>query len=352
MSSEKSFLKAIHAAPDDDALRLVYADWLDERGDPRGEFIRIQVARAAGDDHRTLVLREHELRAAHGGDWAGPLRELVGDWQFHRGLLEEVMVNARTFLEKGETLFRLAPLQRVRLRGVEDVLPELACQPILAQVRGLDLVGERLDDLALHVLASSPHVGELRSLNLSLNLVGTSGIRALAESPHLGNLRELILTGNSDVADLGVQALCASKTLPALVVLDVTSCGLTDTAARALAGAPLLPRLRTLNLGGNRIGHGALRTLINSPKAAGLQTLGLDAAEINSLVVQAIGIAKHLTNLRRLHLRMNHITDGGADALVRAPHLTNLVEVDLRENPIGAEARQRLRERFGAGVSI
>jgi uncharacterized protein (TIGR02996 family) len=42
MSQEEHFLQAILAAPDDDTPRLVYADWLDERGDPRGEFIRLQ----------------------------------------------------------------------------------------------------------------------------------------------------------------------------------------------------------------------------------------------------------------------------------------------------------------------
>src|SRR5205823_4203795 len=32
------------ADPDDDATRLVYADWLEERGDVRGEFLRTEVA--------------------------------------------------------------------------------------------------------------------------------------------------------------------------------------------------------------------------------------------------------------------------------------------------------------------
>ena len=40
------FVAAICADPDDDLPRLVYADWLDERGDPRGELVRLI---AAGD---------------------------------------------------------------------------------------------------------------------------------------------------------------------------------------------------------------------------------------------------------------------------------------------------------------
>lgn len=42
---EKPFLAAIAAAFDDDAPRLVFADWLDERGDPRGQQIRRSLVR-------------------------------------------------------------------------------------------------------------------------------------------------------------------------------------------------------------------------------------------------------------------------------------------------------------------
>jgi uncharacterized protein (TIGR02996 family) len=43
VTHQTAFLKAILADTDgDDGPRLVYADWLDEHGDPRGEFIRVQ----------------------------------------------------------------------------------------------------------------------------------------------------------------------------------------------------------------------------------------------------------------------------------------------------------------------
>ena len=38
---EPDFIAAICAAPDDDGPRLVYADWLLERSDPRGELIQL-----------------------------------------------------------------------------------------------------------------------------------------------------------------------------------------------------------------------------------------------------------------------------------------------------------------------
>jgi uncharacterized protein (TIGR02996 family) len=42
MSREEDFLQAILENPDDDVPRLIFADWLEEQGDPRGEFIRLQ----------------------------------------------------------------------------------------------------------------------------------------------------------------------------------------------------------------------------------------------------------------------------------------------------------------------
>jgi len=46
MNDDKPFIEAILADPQDEAPRLIYADWLEERGDPRGEFLRIEVALA------------------------------------------------------------------------------------------------------------------------------------------------------------------------------------------------------------------------------------------------------------------------------------------------------------------
>jgi len=40
--TEQDFITEILANPDDDMPRLIFADWLEERGDPRSEFIRVQ----------------------------------------------------------------------------------------------------------------------------------------------------------------------------------------------------------------------------------------------------------------------------------------------------------------------
>ena len=40
MNEEAGFIAALLAEPDDRTTLLVYADWLDERNDPRGQYLR------------------------------------------------------------------------------------------------------------------------------------------------------------------------------------------------------------------------------------------------------------------------------------------------------------------------
>jgi uncharacterized protein (TIGR02996 family) len=60
--SEVTFFAQILAAPDDRSLQHVYADWLEEHGDPRGEFVRLQaelaVVEAAARRDRQSRLRD------------------------------------------------------------------------------------------------------------------------------------------------------------------------------------------------------------------------------------------------------------------------------------------------------
>jgi uncharacterized protein (TIGR02996 family) len=44
MNDEEAFLRAIAENPDDESCRLVFADWLEERGDSRAEFLRLDCA--------------------------------------------------------------------------------------------------------------------------------------------------------------------------------------------------------------------------------------------------------------------------------------------------------------------
>ena len=80
------FLAAIRAAPDDDAPRLIYADWLDEHGQPeRAEFIRVQCELARRESPE-LRRREAELLAQHHDALAGNLYAPGIRLRFERGL--------------------------------------------------------------------------------------------------------------------------------------------------------------------------------------------------------------------------------------------------------------------------
>ncbi|MDP1919566.1 MAG: TIGR02996 domain-containing protein [Myxococcales bacterium] len=61
--SDDELLSAVYASPDDDGPRLVFADLLSERADERGEFISLQVHRAAGRGTLEMLLREQQLLA-------------------------------------------------------------------------------------------------------------------------------------------------------------------------------------------------------------------------------------------------------------------------------------------------
>jgi uncharacterized protein (TIGR02996 family) len=65
MTPEEAFVQAITDSPDDETSRLVYADWLEERGDPRGEFLRLECRLRAlpetCEEHLALLPRLAEL---------------------------------------------------------------------------------------------------------------------------------------------------------------------------------------------------------------------------------------------------------------------------------------------------
>jgi uncharacterized protein (TIGR02996 family) len=95
MRDEDAFLRAIAAAPADDAPRLVYADWLDEHGRPeRAEFIRAQCElarpRIVPARRRELAARAQELLAAHRRRWLGELAGSPVPWIFRRGFVERL----------------------------------------------------------------------------------------------------------------------------------------------------------------------------------------------------------------------------------------------------------------------
>jgi uncharacterized protein (TIGR02996 family) len=73
MNEEQAFLAAIAANPADATARLVFADWLTERDDPRGEWLRVRTQLALGNgtaaELTQLEERERELAPTVLADW-------------------------------------------------------------------------------------------------------------------------------------------------------------------------------------------------------------------------------------------------------------------------------------------
>ena len=75
------FLRAICQSPDDDAPRLVFADWIEENGDPdRAEFIRRHVRLAREPDAPGLVQWCEELFRQHWPRWMAELPDTAFLW--------------------------------------------------------------------------------------------------------------------------------------------------------------------------------------------------------------------------------------------------------------------------------
>jgi uncharacterized protein (TIGR02996 family) len=73
MSDEAAFLRAILTSPGDATVRLVYADWLEERGDRRADFLRLEAEigrlKGEGQSNSLAERRLGEATAAADPAW-------------------------------------------------------------------------------------------------------------------------------------------------------------------------------------------------------------------------------------------------------------------------------------------
>jgi uncharacterized protein (TIGR02996 family) len=154
--------------PDDDTPRLVYADWLQENGDPdRAEFIRLQLVSArhwyAGDIPDGVEAREAELRAAHEAEWnplPPPLRNYA---YFDRGFLDHASVVTD---DEAATVARYCP-----------------------EILHVSVGGEDFTDAGLAHLATLPYLEELSFQGIAGATVTGNGMRALARHPRLRRIK-------------------------------------------------------------------------------------------------------------------------------------------------------------------
>jgi uncharacterized protein (TIGR02996 family) len=358
-SPSEAFLEDIREHPDDDAPRLVYADWLDDHGDAdRAEFIRAQVmsARPALDEgqRRSLEKRADDLLAHHEAAWRSTLPVLEGvTWaDFSRGFVEAVFVTSPgVFLDQAPALFAAAPVRRLRVGWVHaQGARALARSPYLARLRELNLCDNPdLGEAGVEALAGSRHLAGLTSLLLYNDALGDEAVACLAASPHLAGLTELYLSGN-DLGDQGTTALGRCRNLAGLVDLDLRDNRVGDAGVQALAFEGRHERLDTLWLVNNRIGAAGAAALAGTDALPRLVRLYLNYNPIGDEGAIAFAESPRLAGLRELDLRHCDIRDPGGRALAASPHLDGLDMLWLTGNRIGLDTLTQLRRRFGQPV--
>lgn len=329
MTHDEAFLRDVSAHPDDDAPRLICADWLQDHGDPaRAEFIRTQIERAnaSTDAVRRAALweRERQLLGEHEMRWTAPLHGLVQRARFVRGFVEQVFVLGDDFLRHAEALFQLAPVRHLVLTGSPSAWAQLLAIPQLRPLSTFELRGgAALGAEEVNLLAGCPHLPHLRRLILRY-AVDDEAVRVLAAAPLCSRLTALDLY-SVYLEKEGAEALVSSRHLDGLSYLALGNFEDLDIAQTLTAPAARLAGLTQLYLGWTHIDNEGARRLAEAPKFARLQVLDLMG---------------------------NRIETAGARALAESPHLQALQALYLHGNPLNGRARTILRQRFGDRVLL
>jgi uncharacterized protein (TIGR02996 family) len=334
MTDAGTLLRAVLAQPEDEAVRLVYADWLEEQGDPRAEFIRLQIALAhsspADARHFENKARAGALLKKHQQTWLGPLAKFAKAWHFSRGFVENVTLETKTFLKLGDELFHFAPLRGLRLINVRDHFEAVAESPCLSRLSALDLNNNSLGAQRIQRILGSPHLSNLQSLSIGYNAIGISGLQAALDPSRLPSLSELDLSGNFNGGS-SMQVLARSRELFRLKSLSLVYNRYGDEEVETLAASPYVANLSSLDLGSNSVDARGLRALAFSPHLARLKSLRLHYLTFSEAGIQALASSPHWAELGELDLT-HGIGMCNLEALTNSSSLLRLHRLDLSEN--------------------
>jgi uncharacterized protein (TIGR02996 family) len=357
----ESFLTAIADEPDPDASRRVYADWLDDHGDPdQAEFIRLQLRLAAVDEfdesRAALAERERELLVERGADWARVLIDhgALG-WTFRRGTLCWATFALSDFLRHGQTVLERTPVRRFDLTDARPGLADLAASPLLGRVRRLRLTSNEdddadpgLDDTDLAILAGSAHLDRLEALHLPGHAFGAAGLAALLGATSLDRLEKLDL-GSCRLGDDGIALLAASPALARLRVLNLHYAQFGRGALQALGASSYLRELRDLDLSGGPEREEVLADPVAADAFPRLTRLNLGRRRLTEEFVRTLTHARWADNLE--WLRCGEVSPSAFAALLRLPRVRAAVRlrVHLTHRSIDRHGIQPCRAPFPGG---
>ncbi|MEO8702002.1 MAG: TIGR02996 domain-containing protein [Kofleriaceae bacterium] len=347
--------RGIHDALDSADQYLVYADWLQEQGDPFGELVALGVAATSSHTPEARRRFEHYL-ALHQDRILGPnARELN---ECFRLAWRYGFVHAVTCSYREERPTHRIWEELLALRACELVRSVTLPHAITAAVDGvIDIATPHLDTLVLMQCEELPKRlvrRDLRSLELQY---GHARLRPSMLSPALHRLSlggcqvECSELEQLDVHELEVyvnsstQALFASVQLPQLERLRLAG---VDAQVAAMLEPAMMPRLVHLTLQGVVNGD-ALRALSKLPLASQLRSLTI--AELVLVDSDLVGLAAHpghLTALAELDVSNNELTAAGLAAAARlAPTV-----ISTCQRPVGSQARERFIEFAGDRLDV
>jgi uncharacterized protein (TIGR02996 family) len=378
----EAFEQGILESPDDLAGYAAYADWLQEQGDPRGEFIRVQLAleddRLPRAGRAALHDRERELLDRHERGWLGELAPHLLDggagrpgtrhgWR--RGFLTSLTAQTLTmrfaqalatapaarFLRelwvRIQALYwdmeeRAPPPARVRKpRGIRRhwEMLELIGAPCLRNLRVFQMGdtddGPPADDATAwadchteapgleHVIAGMPRVEELHLLCKSYDIERVFALH------NLGNLRVL------RVYHFGARGSRDDRRRYEYP-LDVLAANRALTSLTHLLFHPHHPENYTeYRRGGQRsfLPLEQVRALVRSRHLPRLTHLQLRLSNMGDEGARLLIDSGILKRLKRLDLRHGCVSDEGARLLAACPDAARLEHLDLSRNAVTAE---------------
>jgi uncharacterized protein (TIGR02996 family) len=343
VSDEDTLLAQVLASPADDEPRRVYADWLTQRGDPRGEFIALQLRDTGSPEDAKLRDAAWELEKQYREAWVPKVKGLRING-FVRGFPEHVHFVGDDFAAGAAALMRSLPVVRVSLRKATDAhLERLAGLPELARLERLDLEG--LHDEGFQALVASPNLSQLGALEVSQGALGPASMRALADASVAKSLRFLSVHRNP-LEDAGLAAVARWPAAGRLRTLRLTECAFGGEGLRELLASPLFSQLEELSVASNRAAAG-LGALARLPRASELRRLDLSGCAVRDADAKVLASSPALPLLEELNLSRNSLEDAGATALARSGHLPALEVLDLCANVVQVDGAQVLSESPG-----
>jgi uncharacterized protein (TIGR02996 family) len=374
MTDDAALLAAVAAAPDDDLPRLVYADWLDENGQPeRAEFVRAQVRLAATDPWEpfAVLCRHRRPEWTRGDRWWDTLPEVDGwavewhpDHAFRRGFGWSLMVrDVRYLLEIGPRLFAEAPIGQLHLPNATldewrafaraDWLPrvkslhfystttpiepirELIASPLATGIE--EIVFEKSSGHGMPVLLDdmlrSPFGQQSRRLELRVGLGDSSELIETICEHDPSQLRELSLT-NVSFGPLATDRLMATRFVDQLVGLRIADTASHGGIVRRLTDRPRNLEALIANRAGIPLWH--LAELADTENLPRLRVIDLNDNPIASdyTLPSRVAWAESLAGVKVVRLGRCAVYDSSLGVLIRCRFWPNLVELDLRDNRI------------------